>query len=1597
MLDEAQKIAAEPDVVFRVGDEIVWELPGPTSEPLSQVERKYVRRLKLFEEALPLVRQEPAATEDVGRFYDAFVDLFADRATRFLSLSELTKTDVVPEFERLEDALRRSRGPGAPVDAEGNPIFYETPESYETARSDGERLFSLEEELLRLDPSPGRRARVLLKRAERAEAIYGVETASRYRFVFNSFGQSDPASASAEKRLLRSLSDSETLARFANGLLRVELPPNYAYLQIWREVVDNGPEYYLDETLPKIAREYRNRLQYDKEGEIWKRLSLVGRIGDRDRWKKELSTVVDPIVFFDSSSAVDGVDARLKLRYRNATEADLVVKRLDVGRLLELVHTKEYLETTDHRFRESLGDAIRAEVDPEDSRRETAFFVEQSRATGKKIVGEIVARETIALDPDPNRFDRIAPVEFPVRESGAYLVEVYERGKICDAAIVWLNDVLLYYGSYDDGRRYFAFDATTGKPLPKRRIDFFAFARDASASANRSGFRPVVTKSLSRTTDKDGSIFLSSQEFVPGGAWQIFAIAPKSKDSDASSGFAFLDFITMFSTPDLVRRQREIVRPYEGARALFVSDRPVYRPGQKAEFRFVVLAPPNGENAENKWRDREVELSALAPDGTEAFRKRVRLDSYGSVSDSLELGGDAPLGIYKFALTPLAEDAILVTADDPRDPDPYRKRPAPLGEGEFRLEEALESAFQVTIEAPADPVALGEKFKAKIVAKYPDGAPVSRGRVSSRVFRANRYASYRPAHWWNGLYGPDCEDFASSYEWYPGWKIWGCVLYGGFDSFEENLGISEFVLEDERILDENGTCEIEIDSSRAKALFPNDDQEYSIVAEVVDGSRDTVVASGKVLATRSSFEARVRLDRGYYRAGDKMNLEVEASRRDGKPVAGTAAVKLFKIAYEKTPGGSVKPRETEVFASGATLDENGRGALALSAKEPGQYRVSVVVLDRGGSARESGQIVAVLGAERGNANRGDFRFNDLEIIPDKWSYAVGDVARVLIASSYPDATVLLVERPKYGAAVGAPRFIRLKNGTATAELNVSPEDRDSILVQATSVFNGKFHQARRILPIPPENRALKVAVAPDAKRVVPGAKTRVEIRLTDSDDKPVAGRAIVAIYDKSLEAISGGSNVPDPREFFLKPAIPGFGENSTIYKAPTFESAYEFYLYPRKSVPRYYPREAPDAPPPEPVDRRLKELPPLVAPSTPTALINLARRRGFRVYNRQERRGLTLFGAGMGGGFDESSSNELFGFFVKPSIRENLSSLAFWGSDLESDADGKIAIEVDLPENIATWKVRVWSFGEKSRVGSGETEIVASKNLVVSARAPLFLTRGDEVVLSAIARNDSEREKKVQVALEFPIHESESSAARLSLLDGDESAREIVVPAGGEARVDRIVRAETSGVATLVAKALTDEESDAIRKTIPIVEREEEPSRSDSGFQVERRYFKLVEKSGATTSAEDGQGRPIDLEVARHDRVPLASGDSVALGETVEVELLFELDRDRDSIVLEDRKPAGFESVESTSERVGGERGFRVERRDDRVLFFAERAPKGRSVASYRLLAETPGAFSALPTKLWSESEPERKGIGEEFKIRVVDASFPRDPDLQNE
>lgn len=162
--------------------------------------------------------------------------------------------------------------------------------------------------------------------------------------------------------------------------------------------------------------------------------------------------------------------------------------------------------------------------------------------------------------------------------------------------------------------------------------------------------------------------------------------------------------------------------------------------------------------------------------------------------------------------------------------------------------------------------------------------------------------------------------------------------------------------------------------------------------------------------------------------------------------------------------------------------------------------------------------------------------------------------------------------------------------------------------------------------------------------------------------------------------------------------------------------------------------------------------------------------------------------------------------FAEPTIRKEFKDTAFWQPDVVTGGDGKATVNFKLPDNLTTWRATARAVTTDTRVGSAVQKTIARKDVIMRLEMPRFLTEGDTVTISGVVHNFLKADKSTKISLEV-------NGAQL--LDSPSST--VTIRQNGEHRVDWRVQANQVGTLTLLAKALTDKESDAVEMTMEIV------------------------------------------------------------------------------------------------------------------------------------------------------------------------------------
>jgi uncharacterized protein YfaS (alpha-2-macroglobulin family) len=1143
---------------------------------------------------------------------------------------------------------------------------------------------------------------------------------------------------------VQTLADNETIANLATGIKRFTLPDEFNYLTILKQIADDPRTGSGQEALQTLAAEYEDRRQFDKAETTWKRCVAQYGPGQENANQARLDQIVRPWGRFEATSDHPAGKAPvLSYRFRNGTRVDFEAWAIDIDRLLNDV--KAYLKNPPAQF-----DWQKFQVD------NIGYRIVQENQN-QYVKAPRVAAWGLDLKAPPKHEDARVDVKTPLDKPGAYLVTAKMANGNVGRVIVWVADTALVKKPLEGRPLLYVADAVTGVPVSQADLDFFGFR-----TIQQPNGRPrIETKEARATTDADGMATPEVGRPDQFGHYQ-YLITARTKQGR----LAYLGWTGVWS----VGNPNET---YDQVHVFVMTDRPVYRPKQTVHIKAWVGRSKYDVAEASEFAGRTFTLEVHDPKGEKVLTKALAADKFGGIETDLDLSSEAALGQY----------GVHVVNH---------------GGGMFRVEEYKKPEFEVDVEAPSAPVSLGEKVEAKITARYLFGSPVTQAKVHYKVLRTPAESRWYPARRWDWLYGPGYAWFGQDRTWYPGFRTWGWLapmpIWWGHPVQQP-----EVVAEGDAPIGADGTLVVPIDTALAKAVHGDQDHRYQITAEVTDQSRRTIVGQGTVIAARQPFRVVVWLARGYLTSGETVEVGASVRTPDNRPVAGSGKLTLLKITYDEAG----KPTEKPVESWPVTADDEGMIAQKLVVADAGQYRVSLNFTDEKGHVQEGGYLFSALGP---SATASSYRYNDLELIPDKAEYRPGDRVRLMINVNKPGATVLLFARPRLGA-YAAPKVIRMDGRSQVEEIVVQPGDMPNFFVEAVTVADARVHTEARQIVVPPEKRVADVDIVPESTEYLPGGKAKVALQLTGADGKPFLGSTVLTAYDKAVEYISGGTNVPDIRSTFWQWKRAHY---------PQTESNLG-----RHSDNLIRPREVPM------MDlgafgglitegfmkdgrmmTRLRRAAPArmlggyggaggMAPAAPAAMA--APMESAAAGGEALRSEMAVLSA------DEAPSPGAAP--VEPTVRSNFADTAFWAGSITTDDQGKATVEFDLPESLTTWKLRAWSIGPGTRVGQGESQVITRKNIIVRLQAPRFFVQKDEVVLSANVHNELKAEKAVRVLLEL-------GDSRLQGLDAPE--RTVTIAAGDEARVDWRVKVVEEGETTIRMKALTDEESDAVEMKFPV-------------------------------------------------------------------------------------------------------------------------------------------------------------------------------------
>ena len=159
-----------------------------------------------------------------------------------------------------------------------------------------------------------------------------------------------------------------------------------------------------------------------------------------------------------------------------------------------------------------------------------------------------------------------------------------------------------------------------------------------------------------------------------------------------------------------------------------------------------------------------------------------------------------------------------------------------------------------------------------------------------------------------------------------------------------------------------------------------------------------------------------------------------------------------------------------------------------------------------------------------------------------------------------------------------------------------------------------------------------------------------------------------------------------------------------------------------------------------------------------------------------------------------------------PHIRKDFPDTTYWQPAVHTDASGHARVTLTFPDSLTTWRATARVITADSKAGSAVNRVIVRKNVIVRLGQPRFLRKGDTVSVPVIVHNYLPQPMSINLSL---------NATGVDTVGG--AAQQVGVASKAEASINYRLHATNAGTATLTAKALSTQESDALQLTLPVL------------------------------------------------------------------------------------------------------------------------------------------------------------------------------------
>ena len=830
------------------------------------------------------------------------------------------------------------------------------------------------------------------------------------------------------------------------------------------------------------------------------------------------------------------------------------------------------------------------------------------------------------------------------------------------------------------------------------------------------------------------------------------------------------------------------------------TDRPIYRPGDKLMAKIAGVRRAS-DGYRTLGSDFTVHAQASDPNGNVIFEKRLPLGDFGSCDLAFEIPKGKLLGAYTLSVS--AERGLLSGS----------------ASASFQVEEYKRPEFEIVFDKIEKQFRFGRPAELTGSVKYYFGGAAANADVDFTVTHS--------------LYVP----------WY--FRSW---FYGGYQTQAKSSAAGKIKTDDNgkfRIVFTPQAADLDLPAWLRNGLAP-EIASYDVTVNARDSGGRTITGAFSCRVGARSYYFIAEPDKGFYFEKDKAVVDASKLSVNDQPLPGEASYEVHLLkdsplrtwtelgyGYDRSgnvtaglPGPEFQLKDAEngpLAARGAlAFGADGKSRLTLPALAPGAYRLTLKGKDDDGEVAQNKIFLVAAGAGKDNP----VNLTSVTLF-EKDEYKVGDTARLLIGSRFGAGTYVV--ELWSGEYFVRNLLVDDRLPVRTIEIPVTADMKGGFTVRWFGVKGLDVLYGEAAAAVPWSEKNLSLALEPFKDKLLPGEKASWGVKIKNAAGKPVAGEALVLMYDRSLEYYATSDAESYGSLYF---------PNSRPNEAGTADFQPRTYSSPVRTGPLYDQlyndtRMTEDVPPGFRTDRTvvrsramrekedgemLFDAMPAPAPEAATETLSKEEARGGAAEDKKNATGQIPAAEGK----------------PMPAVqaRSAFADTAFFLPHIVTDKNGEARFTFTAPEQLTGWKIKAVALTGDVSWGELEKEAVTQKDLMVRLDLPRFFREKDKGTVTAVVHNESEGDLTGRVWIDV-LADGASVLAGLKLADPSQT---FTVKAHGQATFDWPVEIP-AGLATYTVRAVAKTDGagsleDAEERPLPIL-----PSRErliESAFAVIR-------------------------------------------------------------------------------------------------------------------------------------------------------------------